>query len=86
MSASCTACGQQWERDPRLEVACPTCNAAVGNACAFAAPSGHRRSQAFMGAQPHEEREELAIQRGYLTRECPNNPRAAAQREMFEAP
>lgn len=33
MSISCNNCGEEWPRDPRLEVACPTCQAPVGQKC-----------------------------------------------------
>lgn len=66
MAVFCHLCGQEWPRDPRLEVACPTCKASIGVRCMR--PSGHR---SYTGDQPHIEREELAIMRGFLTRTCP---------------
>lgn len=63
---SCELCGEQWPRDPRLEVPCPACKARIGVRCMR--PSEHR---AFTGDPPHIEREELAIQRGFLGRTCP---------------
>lgn len=51
----CCRCGQEWPRDPALEVPCPTCLAAVGHRCRR--PSGHpaqglhkARDQAAMDA------------------------------------
>jgi predicted RNA-binding Zn-ribbon protein involved in translation (DUF1610 family) len=40
MTATCKNCDQEWERDPALEVACPSCAAEVGQRCQR--PSGHR--------------------------------------------
>lgn len=76
MSAHCTACGQEWPRDPRLEVACPTCGARIGSRCKR--PSGHE------APEPHVAREELCILGGFMTRECPASPRR--QGRLFEAP
>ena len=39
MAVTCRNCGQEWERDPAVEVACPTCTAEVGQNCQR--PSGH---------------------------------------------
>ncbi len=39
MTVQCSTCGQHWERDPALEVACPSCGADVGSQCRR--PSGH---------------------------------------------
>lgn len=39
MTVSCSNCGQEWERDPALEVACPQCRTDVGEKCKR--PSGH---------------------------------------------
>jgi hypothetical protein len=61
---SCQLCGQEWPRDPRLEVSCPTCGAAIGVRCRR--PSGHN----VFGGQPHQLREEAAIVAGFMTREC----------------
>lgn len=72
MSVSCNKCGQTWERDPRLEVPCPRCNVEVGQVCRR--PSEHPT----FGGVPHREREELAIQSGFLTRECPGMQKGAA--------
>lgn len=60
---SCKHCGQTWPRDPRLEVACPDCLADIGVRCRR--PSGHGCPE------PHMGREELAIERGFMTRRCP---------------
>ena len=39
MGVTCKNCGKEWERDPALEVACPSCSAEVGQQCRR--PSGH---------------------------------------------
>jgi hypothetical protein len=62
---ACHRCGQTWPRDPRLEVACPACLAAVGRPCLR--PSGH----ATWGGIPHVAREQLAVDRGILSHRCP---------------
>ena len=72
----CLACGQEWPRDPRLEVEYPACHAHIGNPCTFLRPSGHRVTAAFAGAQPHVEREEAAVVAGFMSRECPNFDRS----------
>ncbi|MDP2663444.1 MAG: hypothetical protein Q8R28_22240 [Dehalococcoidia bacterium] len=64
---SCRNCGQEWGRNPVLEVPCSSCRAPVGTWCRR--PSGHRAMDL------HRQREELAMERGLLHR-CP-----AAQRE-----
>jgi hypothetical protein len=64
MSGSCARCGETWDRDPRLEVECPECKAGVGQVCRR--PSGHN-----VFGQPHVAREQLAVDRGVLSRECP---------------
>lgn len=56
MTVSCKRCGQTWERDPALDVVCPTCNAGIGQLCKR--PSEH----AVFGAQPHASRDRLAMQ------------------------
>lgn len=53
MTASCNNCEQEWERDPALEVACPSCEAGVGESCWR--PSGHR-------CRIHAERDRRAIE------------------------
>jgi hypothetical protein len=64
--AHCRGCGQTWPRDPRLEVNCPRCGAAAGTSCRR--PSGHA------AAEIHVEREQLAIDRGFLSAPCPASP------------
>jgi predicted nucleic acid-binding Zn-ribbon protein len=39
VTVQCSTCGEQWERDPALEVDCPACGADVGSQCRR--PSGH---------------------------------------------
>lgn len=82
----CYACGEEWDSDPRLSVPCPVagCHAGVGAMCLR--PSGHRVSLAF-GAQPHQEREQLAMDRGFL-RMCsaaPREERTQRQGDLFGA-
>lgn len=62
---SCSNCGQQWPRDPALEVRCPTCNATVGVKCKR--PSGH----GVWGGQPHDERDRLAMEKVKGYGRCP---------------
>lgn len=61
MTVTCKACGQQWLRDPALEVPCPHCFADVGIPCRR--PSGH-------GCNIHPARDRAAMDRGFLKR-CP---------------
>jgi len=56
MTASCSNCGQEWDRDPAIEVPCPTCDAAVGEKCSR--PSDH--SGSFV--HPHVTRDDLAME------------------------
>jgi hypothetical protein len=72
MTVSCSACGQEWARDPALEVKCPKCNAGIGTYCSSPRPSGHRVR--FGGTLVHPGRDQLAMDMGFLQR-CP-----AAQR------
>lgn len=58
MTARCNSCGQEWPRDPALEVECPDCRASVGAPCRR--PSGH-------GCAVHGARDRLAMDRGFLT-------------------
>lgn len=59
------ACGQEWPRDPALEVACPTCKAPVGSRCRR--PSGHPAGQL------HADRDLAAMEAGILEK-CPGKP------------
>jgi predicted amidophosphoribosyltransferase len=68
MTVSCSACGQEWPRDPALEVRCPTCCAKVGHYCSAARPSGYRVR--FGAAMVHPARDQLAMDLGFLQR-CP---------------
>ena len=36
---TCKLCGEEWKRDPALEVVCPSCSAPIGARCRR--PSGH---------------------------------------------
>jgi hypothetical protein len=61
MTARCNLCGQEWPRDPALEVPCPACPAAAGQKCRR--PSGH-------ACDIHVERDRAALEAGKLTL-CP---------------
>ncbi len=54
MTATCRICGQEWPRDPALEVPCPTCKAPIGTRCRR--PSGHHANGI------HEARDRVAVQ------------------------
>lgn len=64
MTASCSACGQEWPRDPALEVICPTCNAQAGYYCCEKRPSGYRIR--FGSTLIHPARDQLAMDLGFL--------------------
>jgi hypothetical protein len=68
MSVSCSACGQEWPRDPALEVVCPTCNSHIGHFCGSKRPSGHKVR--FGSTLIHLARDQLAMDLGFLQR-CP---------------
>ena len=55
---TCQGCGDSWDYDPRLVVACPTCPAQAGRPCQR--PSGHGMGTAFM--PPHAKRRKLAFE------------------------
>lgn len=57
MAVMCGLCGEIWERDPALEVACPQCLAPVGVKCRR--PSGH-------GCDLHHARDQAALDVGVL--------------------
>jgi predicted RNA-binding Zn-ribbon protein involved in translation (DUF1610 family) len=82
MTVQCTACGQEWPRDPALEVKCPKCSAAIGHYCVGKRPSGHRVR--FGSVQIHPDRDQLAMDRGFLQK-CAAAPSrtAPAQEELF---
>lgn len=69
MSVQCRNCGEEWPRDPALEVPCPVCRARVGAKCKR--PSQH----GVWGGQPHAERDQAAMDAGFL-RPCPKGPTA----------
>ena len=60
MTIKCSRCGEEWPRDPALEVKCPTCNAPVGIKCKR--PSEHT----VFGGQPHAARDRLAMEKGFM--------------------
>lgn len=66
MTASClkVGCDRVWDRDPVLEVQCPTCGAGVGTRCVR--PSEHR----VWGGEPHASRDVAADQAGHYGH-CP---------------
>jgi hypothetical protein len=74
MTVTCSTCGEYWQRDPALEVPCPTCHARAGVKCRR--PSGHP-------CELHASRDQAAIDAGFLRR-CPQGP--SAQREQAVAP
>lgn len=59
----CESCGQEWPRDPALEVECPVCHAKPGQKCRVPRPSEYVHSAAFAGLPPwgHNERDILAM-------------------------
>ena len=61
---SCSACGQGWERDPALEVKCPTCIARIGTYCSEQRPSGYRIR--FGSTLIHPARDQQAMDMGFL--------------------
>ncbi len=65
----CNRCGQEWDEHPMLGVPCPKCRAHVGVWCSSSRPSEHR---VRFGTQIHVEREQAAMDAGYLTK-CPGN-------------
>lgn len=71
---TCRHCGQEWPRDPALEVPCPQCQAPVGRPCKR--PSEHN----VWGNQPHASRDQLAMERGFL-KPCPKGPSAQQPRQ-----
>ena len=62
MVVTCSRCGQEWPRDPALEVSCPVCRAPVGQRCRR--PSGH----GVFGRGLHVARDEAAMRAGYLAK------------------
>jgi predicted nucleic acid-binding Zn-ribbon protein len=62
MSPRCVNCGTEWDTDPRLGVACPTCGADAGEPCRR--PSEHR-------CAPHVRRDRRAWDAGEIEQcEC----------------
>ena len=55
---TCQFCGEQWDRDPSLEVSCPQCKVRIGAWCK--SPSGHKAMRL------HVAREHAAIAAGKL--------------------
>jgi hypothetical protein len=77
MTVTCSACDEEWPRDPALEVKCPTCHAPAGRRCKR--PSGHP-------CELHHSRDQAAMDAGFL-RPCPKGPSAqqamTPQLELF---
>lgn len=75
----CTRCNRQYARHPDLEVACPTCGAAIGQQCER--PSGHSGPL----VDYHAERNRTAVAEGVVLA-CPEGPTgdATAVRERCE--
>jgi len=55
----CLRCGEEWPRDPALEVTCPDCHAEPGHTCVR--PSGH--SGPFVNL--HYARKQAAFDQGF---------------------
>ena len=76
MTVTCSKCGEEWPRDPALEVECPTCHAPPGEMQAAIRPS--------LRVTPS--RDQAAMDAGFL-RPCPKGPSAqqamAPQLELF---
>ena len=70
MTARCQLCGQEWPRDPALEVPCPACHAPAGKPCKR--PSGHACSL-------HAARDHVAMAAGKLNRHPPADPHQPLQ-------
>jgi hypothetical protein len=66
---ACEVCGEQYPRDPALEVTCPACGAKVGAWCK--SPSGHKAMRL------HADRLKGALVAG-VEKSCPGSPFAAA--------
>jgi hypothetical protein len=62
MGATCRNCGKEWDRDPALEVDCPTCSAEAGQQCER--PSGHK-------CRVHTKRDERALEEVCDYSKCP---------------
>lgn len=81
LAVVCQSCGQEWPRDPCLEVPCPMCGAKIGGPCRR--PSGHRVWSAFPF---HPERERAAMAAGFI-RPCPaarkDSPTSAQQPSLL---
>lgn len=72
----CSRCGQEWPRDPALEVECPTCRAPVGRKCRR--PSGHP----VLGPnRMHPKRDNAAMSAGLLMR-CPASHKEPKQLKL----
>jgi hypothetical protein len=65
MTVRCRLCGQEWPRDPALDVPCPACHAATGRKCRR--PSGHSCGHS---CEIHAERDRAAMEAGKLEA-CP---------------
>lgn len=68
---TCTRCGQDFDRDPALEVACPKCRAAIGEQCRR--PSGHPVNMLTSLHGIHAYRGKKALREG-VYEPCPEGP------------
>ena len=78
----CQTCGVEYDHEPALDVACPTCGAEPGAPCFHLSPSGHRKSLAFhhvagCGPWGHRERDLTAVIEGAYKCEHGLTPEAA---------
>lgn len=71
----CFYCGQTWPEHPARGLGCPRCHAAPGSPCRR--PSEHE----LYGGQVHREREQLAVERGFLGM-CPEGPTARGEKAV----
>jgi len=76
MTVSCSRCNEEWERDPALEVVCPTCNSRIGYFCGHKRPSGHKVR--FGSTLIHTARDRLAMDLGFLQRSPAANLQAVS--------
>lgn len=76
MTVTCKNCGQEWERDPTLEVACPSCTAEVDQKCRR--PSGH-------SCRIHADRDRRALEKVDGYSQCPATS-ADAPEQPVESP
>lgn len=82
MTVACSKCGDEWSRDPALEIVCPTCNSQIGYYCGHKRPSGHKVR--FGSTLIHPARDQLAMDMGFLERcTSPHKLEDAEQLPLF---